>query len=112
MLENMNGWNLISTRKAIHSASSIVPKRQTQTFATPGSHRGEMSKQKNSTNPHENCWKESVGDKQVKEYKQEDRKSVTKTPNKILNYVSNFLTGSNSKIVPYKTSKQKTFGNL
>jgi hypothetical protein len=56
-----------------------------------------MSKQNNSTNPNENCWKESVGDKQDKVYKQEDQKSATKTPNKILNYVSKFLTGSNSK---------------
>lgn len=97
MLENNNGRNLISTRNVIHSASSIVPKRQTQTFATPGSNPGEMSKQHNSTNPNANCWKESVGDKQDKVYKQEDQKSATKTPNKIFNFVSNFLTGSNSK---------------
>jgi hypothetical protein len=75
--------------------AGIIPKRQTQTFATPGSHRGEMSKQNNFTNPHENCWKESVGDKQHKGYKQEEQKSATKAPNKIFGFnVPNFLTGS------------------
>jgi hypothetical protein len=101
MLENMNGWNLMyqPERSSIqrHPLSPKDKRKRSQHPDPPGSHRGEMSKQKNSKNPHENCWKESVGDKQDKVYKQEDQKSATKTPNQILNYVFNFLTGSNSK---------------
>jgi hypothetical protein len=66
-------------------ASGFVPKRQTLTFTTPGSHRGEMSKQHNSIIRQRNCWKEAKTNNQQSEvHQQEEPKGAPKPNNKCL----------------------------
>jgi hypothetical protein len=62
--------------------AGIVPKRQTQTFATPGSRRGEMPKQHNSPIRQENCWNEAKTDQQSEVHQQEEPKGAPKPSNK------------------------------
>jgi hypothetical protein len=64
--------------------AGIVPQRQTQTFATPGSHRGEMSKQNNSTIRQKNCWNEAKTDRKSEVHQQEEPKGAPKPSNKFL----------------------------
>ncbi|EFX70718.1 hypothetical protein DAPPUDRAFT_256810 [Daphnia pulex] len=69
-------------------ASGFVPKRQTLTFTTPGSHRGEMSKQHNSIIGQRNCWKEAKTNNQQSEvHQQEEPKGAPKPNNKFLDCI-------------------------
>lgn len=62
--------------------AGIIPKRQTQTFTTSGSRRGEMPKQHNSPIRQDNCWNEAKTDQQSEVFQQEEQKGTPKPPTK------------------------------